>query len=158
MPSAIAIGTLAGFVVIPSFYMFSSRRQSKNKELVSFVRKYSRLMKIRMPNIYIIDKAKPVAFSFKSFKSAIFISVGMLDILNKKEIQAVLLHELAHIKQKSSIMKFSSSLLRLSPLSVLARFHHDTGKEEHEADMFAIRTQGTPKYIRSAKSKIRNYK
>src|SRR3989338_2691953 len=151
LPSAIAIGTLAGFVVIPSFYMFSTKRQSKNKEMIGFVKKYSRLMRIRAPKIYVLDKAKPVAFSFKSFRSAIFISVGMLDILSKKELQAVLLHELGHLKQKSSVMKFSSTLFRLSPLSLLARFHHDTGKEEADADSFAIRMQGTARFINSAK-------
>lgn len=157
LPSAIAIGTLAGFVVIPSFYMFSNKRQVRNNEIISFVEKYSKRVKIRMPKIYIIDKAKPVAFSFKSFRSAIFVSVGMLDILSKKELQAVMLHELAHIKQKSSVMKFSSSLFKLSPLSLLARFHHDTGEEEKQADRFTISIQGTSRYINSTKRKIRDY-
>lgn len=159
LPSALALGTLAGFVVIPSFYMFSNKRQMKNTEIISLVRKYSRRLKIKTPKIYIIDKAKPIAFSFKSFRSAIFVSVGMLDILNKKELHAVILHELAHIKQKSSVLKISSSILNiLSPLSLLARFHHDTGKEEIEADKFAIKTQGTSKYINSAKKKIKTYR
>ena len=157
LPSSVALGTLIGLVVIPSFYMFSSKRQTKDRKIISFVKKISRRMKIKAPNIYIIDKAKPLAFSFKSFRSAIFISVGMLDILSKKEAQAVLLHEMAHIKQKSSVMKFSSSLLKLSPLSILARFHHDMGKDEEEADKFAIQVQGTSKYVRSAKRKISKF-
>src|SRR3989338_6901082 len=157
LPTALVLGTIAGFAVIPAFYTFSSRRHTRNKEIMAFVKKYSSLLNIRTPKIYIIDKAKPIAFSFKSFRSAIFVSVGMLDILSKKETQAVILHEMAHIRQKSSIMKFSSSLLKLSPLSVLARFHHDTGKEEEEADSFAIRMQGTSKHIISAKRKIGMY-
>lgn len=156
LPSAIAIGTMAGFVVIPSFYIFSNKRQMKNRELISFVERYSRRMKIKAPKIYVMDKAKPIAFSFKSFRSAIFISVGLLDILSKKELQAVVLHELSHIKEKSSVMKFSSSLFRLSPLSLLARFHHDTGREEKQADMFAARVQGTYRHVNSAKRKIQN--
>lgn len=155
LPSALVLGTIAGFAVIPAFYTFSNRRQIRNKEIIAFVRKYSSFLNIRMPKIYIVDKAKPIAFSFKSFRSAIFVSVGMLDILSKKEIQAVLLHELAHIKQRSSVLKFSSFLMNLlSPLSLLARFHHDTGKEEREADKFAIKLQRTSKYINSAKKKI----
>lgn len=157
LPSALMLGTIAGFVVIPAFYTVS-RKRIKNKEILSFVKKYASSLKIKTPKIYIIDRAKPIAFSFKSFRSAIFISVGMLDILNKKEIHAVLLHELAHIKQKSSVLKFSSSLLKLSPLSLLARFHHDTGKEEAEADRYAIKIQKTSKHINSAKKKINNYK
>lgn len=158
LPSALALGTLAGFVVIPTFYMFSAKRQSKNREIISFVKKYSRTLRIKAPKIYVMDKARPVAFSFKSFRSAIFVSVGMLDILTKKELQAVLLHELAHIKQKSSVLKFSSSVMRtFSPLSLLARFHHDTGKEEKEADRFAICVQGTSRYMASAKRKLKAY-
>ena len=155
LPTALVLGTIAGFAVIPVFYTFSSRRHTRNKEIMAFVRKYSSLLNIRMPKIYIVDKAKPIAFSFKSFRSAIFVSVGMLDILSKKEIQAVLLHELTHIKQKSSVLKFSSFLMNvLSPLSLLARFHHDTSREENDADEFAIRVQRTSKYINSAKRKI----
>lgn len=154
LPSALILGTIAGFAVIPAFYTFSNKRQIRNREIIAFVKKYSSLLNIRMPKIYIVDKAKPIAFSFKSFRSAIFVSVGMLDILSKKEIQAVLLHELAHIKQKSSVLKFSSLLMNLSPLSLLARFHHDTSKEEKEADLFAVKVQRTSKYINSAKRKI----
>ncbi|MBI4168260.1 MAG: M48 family metalloprotease [Candidatus Aenigmarchaeota archaeon] len=158
LPSAILLGTLAGFVVIPSFYMFSNKRQMENTEIVSFVKRYAKKLKIMMPKIYVVDKAKPVAFSFKSFRSAIFVSIGMMDILSKKELQSVILHEMAHLKQKSSMLKVSSSLLRMfSPLSLLARFHHDTGKEELDADNFAIKVQRTPKYLDSAKRKMRNY-
>ncbi|HLC77124.1 MAG TPA: M56 family metallopeptidase [archaeon] len=153
LPTTLLLGTLAGFVVIPGFYMFSNRKTT-GREINSFVKKYSKKLRIKTPNIYLIDKAKPIAFSFRSFRSAIFISVGMLDVLNKKELQAVLLHELSHIKQKSSLLKVSFSLLRLSPMSILGRFHHDTGKEERAADEFAARIQGTSRYVNSAKKKI----
>ena len=159
LPTALIFATLSGLVVIPTFYTFSTKRQVKNKEIISFVKKYSSKLKIKAPKIYLVDKAKPVAFSFKSFRSAIFISVGVFDIMNKKEIHAVILHELAHIKQKSSVLKFSSSILNIfSPLSLLARFHHDTGKEEEEADRLAMKIQGTSRHINSAKRKIKNYK
>ena len=157
LPSAVAVGTIAGLVVIPAFYTFSAKRRSSDREIAKFIRKYSRVLGISAPKLYVVDKAKPVAFSFRSFRSAVFVSVGMMDILSKRELQAVLLHELAHIKQKSSLLKFSSLIMRLSPLSVLARFHHDTGKEEHDADNFAIQAQGTSKYVRSAKRKVNNY-
>ena len=112
-------------------------------------------MKIKMPKIYIFDNANPIAFSFKSLKSMIFISAGLMDLLNKKEIEAVILHELWHIKRKASILTMSVSLLRFfSPLSLLARFHHDSDKEESHADRFAITTQKTDKHLKSAKTKM----
>lgn len=155
LPTTLLFGTMAGLVVIPSFYMFSNRKLG-NREVNKFVRRYSRMLRIKTPNIYIVDKARPLAFSFKSFRSAIFISVGMLDVLNTKELQAVILHELSHIKQKSSLLKFSSSLLKISPLSIIARFHHDTGLEEKKADDFAAKMQGTSRYVNSARKKVKN--
>ena len=157
LPTTLFLGTVAGLIVIPSFYMFSNRRL-KNRELNKFVKKYSGMLRVKVPNIYVVDKAKPLAFSFKSFRSAIFISVGMLDILNKKELQAVILHEMSHIKQKSSLLKFSSSLLKISPLSIIARFHHDTGLEEKKADEFVIHMQGTARYVNSARKKTMGYR
>ena len=156
LPSAVALGTLAGFVVIPVFF-FSTKTRSKNKDLTKFVLKYSRMLGIKPPGLYVIDKAKPVAFSFRSFRSAIFVSVGMLDVLTKKEVQAVLLHEIAHIKNTSSVLKVSSLLMRLSPLSLLAGFHGDIGREERRADKFAAKMQGTNRHVSSAKKKIEKF-
>ncbi len=155
LPSTFLLSTLAGFIVIPSFYMMSNKkREIKSKELLGFVRKQSANLGIKTPKLYAVDKAKPVAFSFRSYKSAIFLSIGLLDIMKKKEIEAVILHELSHIKQKASAMKLSSHIMRFSPLSALARFHHDSGADEYKADRFAVRIQKTNRYIKSAKRKV----
>ena len=70
-------------------------------------------------------------------------------------MKAVLLHELAHLKNKSSIAKYSDTLLRMfSPISLLLRFHHDNTMEEKRADNFVIEIQRTDKHLKSAKRKI----
>lgn len=159
LPTTLLVSTLVGFVVIPVFYTFSNKkREIKTTWIVNFVRRYSEKLNMRIPKLYAVDKAKPMAFSFRSFKSAIFMSVGLLDIMNINETKAVLLHEMAHIKQKSSIMKLSNSFLRVfSPLSILARFNHDSSKEEIMADDFAAKTQRTKRHLLSAKRKINEY-
>src|SRR3989338_4604135 len=97
-----------------------------------FVRKHSKKLRLKEPKIYAINKSKPLAFSFRSHKSAIFLSIGLTEILNKKELQAVLLHELAHVKEKSSALKVSNTIMSIfSPFSRLAGFHNNTGREEH---------------------------
>ena len=79
----------------------------------------------------------------------------MTEILSKKELQAVLLHELAHIKEKSSALKVSSTIMNIfSPFSRLAGFGNNITKEEHKADSFVVKTQKTSKYLQAAKSKI----
>ncbi len=159
LPATLIASTLAGFIAIPALYIFSSKKMAiKNKSVIDFVKRYSKKLNIRTPRVYAIDDSKPVAFSFRSFISAIFLSVGLLDIMNEKETKAVLLHELAHIKQKSSILKLSDHLLRFfSPLSLLTRFHHDSNQGEREADDFVVRIQGTDRHLLSAKRKLNDY-
>jgi beta-lactamase regulating signal transducer with metallopeptidase domain len=110
---------------------------------------------IKSPKIYLVDKAEPVAFSFSNISPRIFITVGLTELLKPKELQAVLLHELGHIKHKSSFLKFTSALLRLfMPLSSFHSLHPELQREEKEADKVAVSIQGTDRYLLSAKEKI----
>ena len=156
LPTTLIASTIAGFFLIPGIYMlFSKKSETENKSIRNFVMTYALGMYLKMPKIYILDNVTPIAFSFKSFRPMIFLAAGLLDILNKKEIEAVLLHELAHLKRRDSLLTFSTSLMRFfSPLSLLARFHYDSYNEEKHADKFAAKIQGTEKYLKSTKGKI----
>jgi Zn-dependent protease with chaperone function len=159
LPTTLLLGTLGGFIAIPVLFRLSSKRSAIDvKWIINFVKKQSNKMNIKVPKLYVMDNAKPAAFSFRSLKSAIFMSVGMFEVMNKQEIKAIILHELAHIRQKSSILKFSNSLLRvISPLSILARFNQDSSREEEKADEFVVEAQGTDKHLLSAKRKLDAY-
>ncbi len=159
IPTTFLVSTIAGFAVIPTVFVYSNRkREIKNGKVFEFVKSSSRKLKIRQPKIYSINTSKPVAFSFRNFKSAVFLSVGLFDILRWKEVQAVILHELAHIKQKSSALKLSTFFLKVfSPVSILLRFHHNNNDEERKADLLASKLQGTDKFIKSARNKICRY-
>lgn len=157
LPTTIVLSSITGFFVIPALFIFSSKKEITNQSLLKFVRKYSKLMKINTPKVYLIDKAKPIAFSFSSFKSAIFLSVGLIDILNKKEIEAIILHELAHVKNRSSLLKVSNFIFRISPLSIISKFSSDNNGEERLADIFAARIQKTFRHVNSAKRKLDNF-
>lgn len=156
LPTTLLISTAAGFFVIPGFYMlFNKKAEAENIHITRTIKKHSSSMRLNMPKVYIVDNATPIAFSFRSFKSMIFLSAGLIDLLNKKELESVILHELGHLKRRASVLTMSVSLLRFfSPLSLLARFHHDSNEEEAYADKFAVKTQKTGKYLRSAKRKI----
>ncbi len=156
LPTTLIVSTLVGAVVIPSYYIFLNKnREIRTVWIRKFVKSYADKLNFPLPKIYAIDKAAPLAFSFRSFKSAIFLTVGLLDILNKKEIEAVLLHEIAHLVRKSSLVKLSFSILRLfSPLSILVKFYHDSSEEEKSADKFTIKEQKTDTYLNSAKRKM----
>ena len=159
LPTTLVVTTVAGFFVIPIVFVYTNRRtEVKSGKIFNFVKKSSKQLRIKQPRVYILNKSNPVAFSFRNFRSAVFLSVGLFDILKWKEAQAVILHELAHIKQKSSSLKLSTFMLRVfSPVSVLLKFHHKNTEEEEKADLLAIRMQKTDRHIRSARRKLVEY-
>lgn len=157
LPFTIGATALTGFVVIPTFFTYANRTRRMGGWMFSFVSRQTRRLGIGNPKIYLLDRAEPVAFSFRTVRSAIFLSVGLTELLNKKELQAVLLHELAHIAHKASVTKISELLLRFSPFSLLRSFSRSDDAEERRADAFAANAQGSSRWLNSAKRKIGEY-
>ncbi len=151
------IGSLAApFIFIRT--RSKSAAEISRGHLADFVRSESQLLGMKPPEIRLIDSAKPVAFSFSNIRPVIFISAGMLDLLERKEAEAVLLHELMHIRSGTSLLRFSAFFLKLfSPLSMFASFRHELNGEELKADRFATLRQGTVRHLSSAKSKVNSY-
>jgi Zn-dependent protease with chaperone function len=145
-------------VIAPLLFLKQFRKKSvdnNNKALSNFVSKVSNDLSIIRPNVYIVDDAKPFAFSY--IKSSIFISLGLIELLSKKELESVILHEIYHVKNSSSLFKFSTFFIRLSPLATFTSFIEDLNKEEKDADSFAAKFQKTSRYLNNAKLKINRY-
>ena len=159
-PIALGISLLLCFITIPFIYKFSfkSKRIDAFHPIFKFIQGQIKILGMKMPKLYVIDKAEPIAFSFSHISPRIFISVGLTELLNKKELESVLLHELGHIKQRSSYFKFTNMIIKIfSPVSNFYRFHEELSHEEKKADDFAIKIQKTDKYLHSTKVKMRKY-
>ena len=156
LPTTLLLSFLSGSLLLPLLFLRTHKKISSGW-LVRFVRSSSVRLSIRPPSLFLIDKASPVAFSFRHLRSAVFLSVGLCDILSRKEVEAVLLHELAHLKRSTSALRLSLVLFRFSPLSLLIRFHHLNHNEEQEADRLAAAIQHTSVYLSSARKKIQAY-
>lgn len=150
------VSLLVGFISIPYLYPWATNsRKMKSKDLNNFLRNQTKQLNIQQPELYSVEDVTPRAYSITNIKPSIFLSVGLCEILNKKEMQAVLLHELYHIKNKSSIWKFSINQIKMfSPLSSFSSFEKSIEKEERDADLFAVKVQGTKRFLESAKNKI----
>ncbi len=153
LPLTMAFATFAGFVAIPVLFLRTGH-EIRIGFISSFVKSQSKRMNIKTPKIYVARTGKSVAFSFRSMFSAIFVSKKLLSILNRKELEAVLLHELAHISSKSSVFKVSAFLMNFSPLSIFNSFGSDLTLEEKKADEFVIKMQKTNRHLLSAKRKM----
>lgn len=160
IPIVFLISVLISFSIVPFIYKFSFKTKNiyPNHYLSKFLETYTCKLKIKKLKLYLIDQAKPLAFSFSQISPRIFISVGLIEILNKKELEAVLLHEIGHITQKSSIFKLTNTFINLlSPVSSFYRFHEELKEEEQKADRFAVKVQNTGKYLHTAKDKIKEF-
>lgn len=152
IPFAVGGAIIVGYFIIPLLYRWHLKAQEYP---CHFIEKYTREQGINMIRFYIIDTMKPVAFSFST---AIFMSIGMYELLTRKQREAVLLHELYHIKEQSGWKKFSSLLGRMiTPLAHFSHVHRSIEAEEEAADTFAINIQGTNKNLLTAQQKVMRY-
>ncbi len=154
-----AIGLLTSLIVIPYIYPWATNsKKIKNNEMVGFIKNQTQNLSIKQPNIYLVEDVAPIAYSITNTNPAIFLSVGLCELLNKKEMQAVLLHEFYHIKNNSSLWKFSMTNIKMfSPLSSFSSIKKSIEKEEKDADLFAIEVSGTDKFLNSARDKINQF-
>lgn len=157
IPLSIFAAYSTGFFILPHIYKAVHKsKEITDKSIIRFIKKYSDDFGIKkIPRIYFIDSAKPTAHSFTNFRSAIFISVGMFEILKKRELEAVIFHELHHIMTRSSFLKFSTQFASfVSPIARFAVLNDELNEEERNADNFAVHIQKTDKFLLSAKRKI----
>ncbi|MFQ5406252.1 MAG: M48 family metalloprotease [Candidatus Micrarchaeia archaeon] len=158
--AALVASFVLGLVIIPALYLKSKKTTSaKDRRLNKLVCKSAEELKISSPpKTFNIDSPKPFAFSFTSFFPAIFLSIGLQELLSRRDLEAVVLHEMAHIKNNTATLKLSTLIARaFSPFLALRSFNKELSKEEQKADQYAVKTQGTSKFINSAKKKIHAY-
>lgn len=108
-------------------------------------------------DIIVVHGTKPLAFTTGFLKPRIILSTELLDLLDDKELQAVVLHEDYHRRHRDPLKMFVVSLLSdaLWFLPVLKRWMHDYRMmRELLADKAAIQTMGSQLELSSALLKL----
>lgn len=79
---------------------YNARELPHNHPIYNIVYRLVQKANIPMPKVYIIDDNVPNAFATgrNSNHAAVAVTSGLLDILNEKEIEGVIAHELSHVK------------------------------------------------------------
>lgn len=151
IPVALVGAIVGGYYVAPALYKkFYRAKPLQDERFANLADKAG----IRGARFWVLDTAKPLAFSFGK---DILMSVGMFELLAKKEQDAVVLHELGHVKQKSSVSKVSAALARFfSPVAHFA-LGERISAEENAADEFAAQVQRTTRHLNTAKRKVEKY-
>jgi heat shock protein HtpX len=75
-------------------------------ELVGLVEQLAHRAQLPMPKVYVIDEAQPNAFATgrNPEHGAVAVTTGLLRILSHQELAGVLAHELAHIKNRDTLI------------------------------------------------------
>lgn len=88
--------------------MYHAQEVSENEapEIFSLVRNLALKASLPMPKVYIIPEGAPNAFATGRDENHAVVAVteGILRILNKAELEGVIAHELAHIKNKDMLI------------------------------------------------------
>jgi len=82
-------------------------------EIYSIVRDVSRKAGIKMPDVYLIEEESPNAFATGRGpeKSAVALTTGIIEILNRDELEGVIGHEISHIKNRDTLISTIAATL-----------------------------------------------
>ncbi|MCJ7732523.1 M48 family metalloprotease [Candidatus Bathyarchaeota archaeon] len=79
------------------------------------------------PSVYLLESSTPRIFSYGGHGwPKIYISVGLLEVLNRDETLAAVGHEIAHIKNNDTLLKSASLSLKIAGLFNIVGFAVDS--------------------------------
>jgi len=157
-------------------------------ELTAIVRRLTQRAGLPMPRLYVIPDPVPNAFATgRDYEhAAVAVTEGLLDLLDEKEIEGVIAHELSHIKHYDMLIGTVAATIA-GAISMLANFGMLFGGDrdrnpivtlalmiimplaatviqmtisrsrEFEADKGAALMTGHPEWLQSALAKLDNY-
>jgi heat shock protein HtpX len=99
--------------LIGLIYRVKELPESSNPKLHAYVRRIAESTRIKMPKLMISSLSIPNAFAYGSplTGNRVAITQGLLDTLEEEEVEAVLGHELGHLKHRDvQVMMFASVL------------------------------------------------
>ncbi len=105
--------------------MFGAQEVDQNTapELVDIVHGLAQRAGLPLPRVYIMHNPQPNAFATgrNPQNSAVAVSTGLLDVLNRDEIAGVVAHELAHIKNRDTLTMTVAATIG-GAISMLAQY------------------------------------
>src|SRR5918998_1197167 len=92
-------------------------------DLVRMVRDLSARAGVPMPRVYLIDNPQPNAFATgrNPENAAVAVTTGLLEMMSHEELAGVMAHELAHIKNRDTLIMTVSATIA-GAISTIAQF------------------------------------
>ncbi len=112
-------------------------------ELYDIVRRLSEKAGLPMPKVYIINEKVPNAFATGRNPShaAVAATTGLLELMNKQEVEGVLAHEMSHVKHYDILTSSVAAVFAgaISMIGNMARYNNNTSRSNNRQNgLFAI--------------------
>jgi Zn-dependent protease with chaperone function len=128
-----------------------------NPELQAVVRRLAAQLGVPTPRLLVCPYARPLALTSGLFRPAVLISAWMVEHLDRRELEAVLAHELSHVVRRDYLVVWLATVLRD------AFFYLPTGwaayrqlqrEKELACDDLAVGVTNRPLALASALAKV----
>ena len=109
--------------IVLSLYKAKPLSSEQHKEIYASTGQLAATMQIPMPKLYLIDNKMANAFATgrNPGNACVALTTGILELLNKEELRAVLAHELSHIKNRDILISTIAATLATA-IGYMARF------------------------------------
>lgn len=141
-------------IILRRFGPREPREEAWASRFVELLAEFEGVPRVRLG---IVDKGEPLAMAVGGRERTILVSVGLLNELDRDEAEAVLAHELMHLKHHDAEFKvFSKVISRALFFDPFSKFFDPAVHREREylADEAAGRSTGKPAALASALLRI----
>lgn len=109
--------------------------ETTDPELVQMVARLAERAGLPMPRVYLMDDPQPNAFATgrNPQHAAVAATTGLLDMLSREEVEGVVAHELAHIKNRDTLLMTVTATIA-GAISMLAQFGMLSSGRGHSGD------------------------
>ncbi|OQY66069.1 hypothetical protein B6D29_03295 [Microgenomates bacterium UTCPR1] len=163
-PLFIGLLAILGLIGIRFFtltYNFLKERKKFQHATLSYgeLQKLARGLTIEN-QVRMIKTNRPLAICFGIFRPKIYISTGLLKIVNYSELRAILTHEKYHLDNRDNLVMLAASVVQnLFPFFPIIKdlIKHYRIQRELGADAYAVTGHNDNKYLVSALEKLIRY-
>ncbi len=151
----LAVLKLITILLKTNFYEKKLIPQRIPTAVLKLINKYGLVDKVKI----ILDK-KPLAFCFGFFQPKIYLSTGLIKLMNGPELEAIILHEKYHLLKKDNIFLTTTNFIKqlFFPFPILTDYFDSLIKmKEIKADLYGVILLGRKQPIVSAFKKLLNF-